>query len=358
MSFIYLLFLGFFLVMAFALKGGNRPANNKVSREQFDDTLKKVNYSSRVHLFLCLVTIIAALVPIIDSFLDTVTVRSDTEYGKYEQVSPIMQVDFSSGFSSFLLIVCYALAGGLFFWIIANLNYNKKNMLYLEECVKNYDKEQAVLVEQKAKEEEENKRVICSLKSKYGEPAKIIKPLSNLVEKAFVVFPDTQNLYYNKQVLPYSQIVGCEVKDDSHTTVDGQKTAVTTTNTGSAVGRSVVGGLVAGPAGAIIGGSTAKKETEIIDNTKTITHHHYYALISIDNPSSPIVTIDCGQNNSKMATEIKAIVDGIVMKTPKAGAKGGSITDELLKLADLKERGVLTEAEFEQQKQRILSNNS
>jgi len=40
------------------------------------------------------------------------------------------------------------------------------------------------------------------------------------------------------------------------------------------------------------------------------------------------------------------------LKQPESGS--GSISDELLKLADLKEKGILTEEEFENQKQKLL----
>ena len=43
------------------------------------------------------------------------------------------------------------------------------------------------------------------------------------------------------------------------------------------------------------------------------------------------------------------------MKKPRRAEAHGSVADEVAKLADLKSKGFLTEAEFEQQKQRILS---
>lgn len=344
------------IIMAFALYGGATPTKNKLPRDKFAETLKEMNACVKKHFLVCAIILISALVPILDSFLDTVTVKSDT--GQYEQVSRLLQMDYSSGFGVFFLIVSYILIVGVIIWIIVNLNYDKKNRTFLEKLVNNYDKHQTIIADKTAQEEEDNCKLLASLSEKYGEAVKIIKPLDNSAEKAFIVFPDTHNLYINKKIIPFDQLVSCKLKDNTHTTVVGQKSAVTTTKTGSAIGRSVVGGLVAGPAGAIIGGSTAKKETEIIDNTQTITHHHYFVVISITDPFEPLITVDCGHGSAETAEEIKAIIDGIIVKRPKVSDPSNSIADELLKLADLKNRGILTESEFELQKQRILDNKS
>ena len=356
MMLIYLLYYAFMVAIAFAVKGGKSQIRTRMPREVFDKKLREKNSSSRNHIIMCVIIIISTLVPIIDSFLGTVTVRSDSDYGQYEQVSSILQLNYSSGWGIFFQIVSYSLLIAMLIWIITNLNYRTENRRYLETLVDNYDKYQEVLANQKAKKEEKDRNDLHSLSERYGAPERIISIQSNSIEDALIVFPDTQNLYCNKQLIPFDQIIGCEVKDDSYTSVEGQKRTVTTTSTGSTIGRSVVGGLVAGAAGAIIGGTTAKKETEIIDNTKTITHHHYYAIIRIANVLNPIITIDCGRGSAKLAEEIKAIIDGIVLKRSQSHSKKMSVTDELLKLADLKERGILSEAEFEQQKQRILTN--
>ena len=357
MMLIYLLFYAFMVLVAYAVKSGNKQKRTRMPREVFDKQFREMNSRSRNHIFICIIIIISTLVPIIDSFLGTVTVRSDWDYGQYEQVSKILQFNYSSGWGIFFQIVSYSLLVAMLIWIITNLNYRTENRKYLETLAENYDKYQVVLANQKAREEEKNQNDLHSLNEKFGAPERIINIRSKSIEEALIVFPETQNLYCNKQIIPFNQIIGCDVKDDSHTSVEGQKRAVTTTSTGSTIGRSVVGGLVGGAAGAIIGGATAKKETEIIDNTKTITHHHYYAIIRIANALNPIITIDCGQGSAKLAEEIKAIIDGIVLKRSQSHAQNLSVTDELLKLADLKERGILSDAEFEQQKQRILTNN-
>ena len=53
------------------------------------------------------------------------------------------------------------------------------------------------------------------------------------------------------------------------------------------------------------------------------------------------------------ATQQKQAFDAYVRET--AGGSGGDVTSELAKLADLKAQGVLTDAEFESQKAKILA---
>jgi hypothetical protein len=55
----------------------------------------------------------------------------------------------------------------------------------------------------------------------------------------------------------------------------------------------------------------------------------------------------------KDATQQKQAFDAYVRET--AGTSGGDVTSELTKLADLKAQGVLTDAEFESQKAKVLA---
>ena len=62
-------------------------------------------------------------------------------------------------------------------------------------------------------------------------------------------------------------VMRTRIIDSSHTA-----TATSKVNTGSAVSRGVVGGMIAGPVGAIVGASTAKQDTE----SKNITQPHLW----------------------------------------------------------------------------------
>lgn len=66
-------------------------------------------------------------------------------------------------------------------------------------------------------------------------------------------------------------VMRTRIIDSSHTA-----TAISKVNTGSAVSRGVVGGMIAGPVGAIVGASTAKQDTEVEEH-HTTTFMVYYS---------------------------------------------------------------------------------
>ena len=59
------------------------------------------------------------------------------------------------------------------------------------------------------------------------------------------------------------------------------------------------------------------------------------------------------QRDLKQAQDSEQAFQAYVRETAATG--GGGTADQLVKLADLKERGVLTDAEFEQQKAKLLT---
>lgn len=211
---------------------------------------------------------------------------------------------------------------------------------------------------QKSPEEMENDQIMAELSAKYGKPLQVIRILDNRLKNSFIMFPTAQCIYVQSMVIPYRQIVSCEVKDESYTTVTGSREEITKTSTGSMAGRAIAGGLIAGPLGAVIGGATAKKKTEVIDNTQTNTHHHYYVIVTLAGVSNSLARIDCGKSNPYIAERIKAALNGIISQKESTSIAFKSVADELAKLAVLKEQGILTDAEFAQQKQHLLETST
>lgn len=178
----------------------------------------------------------------------------------------------------------------------------------------------------------------------------------------------------SKQVVNFSDIIGVELIEDGSTI--SQKSTTRT------IGGAIVGGVLAGGAGTIVGGlsgSSAQKNKVSLVLVKIL-------LRSLDNTS---LTVNCFDSRT-MTTEGKAsietegkmesyiykigkknaddikdlvsiIIDRVDSKTNSAklaastNGKSGSISDELIKLSELKEKGILTEEEFMLQKNKILN---
>ncbi len=318
---------------------------NELNHENYDAVLRRMNASSLTKIICGILSILIAVVPIVDFFLEP----TDNDF------SPFFLMDHQEHLP-------YVVAAGVIaiLWLIyiaRHLDYKNKNKENLTITLNTEEKKRASVAAELAEKQHENDSALSRLTSKYGKSERIISLRSSDINDAFIVFPQTQHLFIEGQIIPFSQVVGCEIKDDTFTTIEGKKEEITKSDTGNTIGRAIVGGLVAGPAGAIIGGATSKKTTEVIDNTKEITHHHYYAVISLANASNPLVKIDCGEISPNKAEEIHAIISGIVFKQPKTITDEDNelIANELLKLAELKERGILTQQEFDQQKQRLLT---
>lgn len=164
---------------------------------------------------------------------------------------------------------------------------------------------------------------------------------------------------------PYPDIMGCEIIEDGETTYRKSST----------VGRAIVGGVIAGGAGAIIGGLSGKEKEE-----KEIKNLDFKIVFKDTNkPSFKIRFFDAWEETANTKKSIKLsdsvygpifqksldnlkewkdtieiIINKVDSERKDSSNKPLSVTDELTKLNDLKEKGILTEEEFEQQKKKIL----
>jgi hypothetical protein len=128
---------------------------------------------------------------------------------------------------------------------------------------------------------------------------------------------------------------------------------------GSSLGGAIVGGLIAGDAGAVIG---SRKSTDAI-TTKTITHDSRETIISyLDNAQRKVLTLRykdyqvlddlIPEKNYEVVTEIKK--QGIIQQSIKAD-KSKAITEQIKELAGLRDNGILTEEEFADKKKELLA---
>jgi|APEBP8051072266_1049373.scaffolds.fasta_scaffold07282_2 hypothetical protein len=133
---------------------------------------------------------------------------------------------------------------------------------------------------------------------------------------------------------------------------------ISTTKTKGRIGRAVVGGALFGGVGAVVGGLTGKSETvtetEIVDYSITVRVDTYH-----DEIRKFGFTVDPRVAEKWVLRFEKAITTN----KEKSGQNHSvsnrlipiSIADEISKLKELQFNGIISEAEFENQKQKLLN---
>ena len=165
-------------------------------------------------------------------------------------------------------------------------------------------------------EEKEHKYNIAKneLFARNGEPCKTIVisesrfDLFN-INNELIVFDKAKKLWLCGHEVSIDDINSFAIDDES-VVLKGQIKAVTSTNTGSLAGRSIAGALIGGEAGAIIGGSTAKKET-IFEQENDKVIHDYALVVNLRDLNNPMLLIKIGANKNKVM-EINALMQAIM----------------------------------------------
>ncbi|MBQ4519170.1 MAG: SHOCT domain-containing protein [Bacteroidaceae bacterium] len=181
---------------------------------------------------------------------------------------------------------------------------------------------------------------------------------------------------HTKKSFPFNQLLSVEVLEDNLMLL--QKSSLRT------IGGAVVGGAIAGGAGAIVGGLSGDSK----QNKKVSKVQVKIKLRDINNPSFTIDCFDCktmtlegkpikptsladgekykqGLKDAQLiADTLSVIIDDVDRAEKKSqntstipnNISTNSIANELAKLAELKEKGILTEDEFNAQKKILLNN--
>lgn len=155
-----------------------------------------------------------------------------------------------------------------------------------------------------------------------------------------LIIRNTSDMTYD--IIKYGELLSCEILENNSTVMKG------------GVGRAVVGGIIAGGAGAIVGANTRKSEIMRELTIRIIT--------SNSRKSSYVIKLQ-GENLSNEAynfiNEVYAIITNLInqySKKEKAQVSANNdITEQIEKLAILKEKKIITEEEFETKKKELLS---
>ena len=131
----------------------------------------------------------------------------------------------------------------------------------------------------------------------------------------FYVFEQSQIVIFTKEIIPFSKIIGYNLTDNQVTISENVGyESKTTTSTGSMIGRAVVGGVLTGGIGAVIGATTAKKNTvttPIQDNVVASVTHDFKIYVNLNDLSNPTKII-CVGHNTDTAYQIANILNIIV----------------------------------------------
>lgn len=212
----------------------------------------------------------------------------------------------------FIVILCVLAVAGIIVGIEEN---NKKEKEEQEKAEKKKKDEEyrLILAEQKEKEREKKYNKLTTIMSS---PNKIIE---YDYDHYIMVNESTSQIMLNEHVYNFKDIINYTMSDNA-TVIQkhsgGEITSTSSTDTGSMLGRAVVGGVLAGGVGAAIGGSTAKRETtsNVAPTTTTSsTIHDYLIAVTVNSLSNPIERLRLGEDE-RNTNEICALLSVIISR--------------------------------------------
>lgn len=207
------------------------------------------------------------------------------------------------------IVLGIVIIAGIIFGIVAS--QNSKDAEEAEE------KKRQQRAEDRKRAEESVQRSIGQLSDKYGRISNTIRleKWGDMpdIKKCLLFFGESELLYVDGREVLFKDIISYSITDDyriKHGEVE--YTSETNISTGSLLGRSAAGAVLGGGVGAVIGASSASKNTTTIGTQKDDTIIHKYSLsIYIKSLDSPLIRINLGDSTEK-AEEVNAIFAYII----------------------------------------------
>lgn len=158
---------------------------------------------------------------------------------------------------------------------------------------------------------------LATLRSELGDADKTIIIGECDLDNEIRVYPGRNAITILGKTYDFKAILSCSCTDDYAVSrgdaaikADGH----TSTDTGGMIGRAVVGGLIAGEAGAIIGGATAGSSASM---TGTIKYgddkilHNYTVWVTVRDIAAPTIEIHTGAD-SRLTNEVVSLMNVII----------------------------------------------
>lgn len=211
-----------------------------------------------------------------------------------------------------LVLAIVFLVGGIFG--VAAQNEEKERRKETERArAKAAERDRAEREERRAAYE----AALAALVSDEGEADKTIVIAEYDLDGEIRAYSATHSVIILGRRYAFGDILGCSVSDD-HSVRKGAATVdlsgETDSKTGSVVGRAIVGGVLAGPAGAVVGGATASKEVEMSGTVSfgdDTVLHDYTVRVTVRDIARPSVSIHIGADAAK-AAEVAALFEVII----------------------------------------------
>lgn len=144
-----------------------------------------------------------------------------------------------------------------------------------------------------------------------GEPDKTIIIEDTDLNSEIWVYESAKKVYIMGNEYLFKDIMSCTFTD-SPRTVKGKIIAETKSKNGNVIGRAIVGSIVAGSAGAIIGGTTGKKNTVYHQEDDKVVHD-YTVVINMNSIITPILRIHTGERG-RLTNEIVGLMNVIITR--------------------------------------------
>ena len=142
-----------------------------------------------------------------------------------------------------------------------------------------------------------------------GTPDKTIVVRELDLNSEIHVYEHSKKVFIMGKEYSFKDVLACSLSSRERIE-KGNIISVTESNNGSVAGRAIVGGIIAGPAGAIIGGSTADKRTEISQDDDKVVRD-YTVNITMNSISDPIINIHTGED-VKLTNEVVSLMNVII----------------------------------------------
>lgn len=213
------------------------------------------------------------------------------------------------------------------FCIIAGGSFDKGDFIFIlllipflllamfldnERNKKKAEKRNRELEEKEENRKKENENKLTTLKTSFKNVTKVV---NYDYEKFIIIDEYEENIMLNEKLYNFRDIIDYAISDNSQV-IYSSTISKTSSDTGSMLRRTIVGGVVGGGIGAIIGGSTASKTT-VTEGGVSSTRHDYKISITINDLSNPVQRIEL-ESNEQHLREIESLLRIIVTRNKKA----------------------------------------